>query len=223
MDPLPEQPVAMDSQVGATELPQSGAAAVDPPQQQRAAMDFQREASDLPQSVAAAASAAMDSSQQRLAVDPLPQRAAMEPPLQRAAAGMELPQRSPAVDPQRGVMDVPQKQPPPPTAIDPQKAAIDLQREKEEKAAMRRRRQQGVLAGAARFAQLEQALQEIRVNALQVGLGFRLYVLFALKEDVACLQLCAKGSLLRFLSREVQHPEWELLLGRRGREERRDT
>jgi hypothetical protein len=196
MDPLPEQPVAMDSQVGATELPQSGAAAVDPPQQQRAAMDFQREASDLPQSVAAAASAAMDSSQQRLAVDPLPQRAAMEPPLQRAAAGMELPQRSPAVD---------------------------LQREKEEKAAMRRRRQQGVLAGAARFAQLEQALQEIRVNALQVGLGFRLYVLFALKEDVACLQLCAKGSLLRFLSREVQHPEWELLLGRRGREERRDT
>jgi hypothetical protein len=168
MDPLPEQPVAMDSQVGATELPQSGAAAVDPPQQQRAAMDFQREASDLPQSVAAAASAAMDSSQQRLAVDPLPQRAAMEPPLQRAAAGMELPQRSPAVDPQRGVMDVPQKQPPPPTAIDPQKAAIDLQREKEEKAAMRRRRQQGVLAGAARFAQLEQALQEIRVNALQV-------------------------------------------------------
>jgi len=45
---------------------------------------------------------------------------------------------------------------------------MDIQKEKEDKEAMRRWRQQGILAGAARFAELEQALQEIRVNALQV-------------------------------------------------------
>jgi hypothetical protein len=45
---------------------------------------------------------------------------------------------------------------------------MDIQKEKEDKEAKRRWRQQGILAGAARFGKLEQALQEIRVNALQV-------------------------------------------------------
>jgi len=92
-------------------------------------------------------------------------REARTDPLQRA--GIELPQRPAAVeDPQkRVVIDVPQSRPP--QTVLP-RTAMDIQKEKEDKEAMRRWRQQGILAGAARFAELEQALQEIRVNALQV-------------------------------------------------------
>ncbi|CAK9857708.1 unnamed protein product [Sphagnum jensenii] len=92
-------------------------------------------------------------------------REARMDPLQRA--GIELPQRPAALeDPQkRVVIDVPQSRPP--QTVLP-RTAMDIQKEKEDKEAMRRWRQQGILAGAARFAELEQALQEIRVNALQV-------------------------------------------------------
>ncbi|KAH8973987.1 hypothetical protein BDL97_01G077700 [Sphagnum fallax] len=92
-------------------------------------------------------------------------REARTDPLQRA--GIELPQRPATVeDPQkRVVIDVPQSRPP--QTVLP-RTAMDIQKEKEDKEAMRRWRQQGILAGAARFAELEQALQEIRVNALQV-------------------------------------------------------
>jgi hypothetical protein len=92
-------------------------------------------------------------------------REARTDPPQRA--GIELPQRPAAVeDPQKRVVtDVPQSRPP---QIVLPRTAMDIQKEKEDKEAMRRWRQQGILAGAARFAELEQALQEIRVNALQV-------------------------------------------------------
>ena len=46
---------------------------------------------------------------------------------------------------------------------------MDLsEKERVEKAALRKRRQQGVAAGTSRFAELEQAVQEIRMNTLQV-------------------------------------------------------
>ncbi len=92
-------------------------------------------------------------------------REARTDPQQRA--GIELPQRPAAVeDPQkRAVIDVPQSRPP--QTVLP-RTAMDIQKEKEDKEAKRRWRQQGILAGAARFGKLEQALQEIRVNALQV-------------------------------------------------------
>ncbi|KAG0585338.1 hypothetical protein M758_2G003500 [Ceratodon purpureus] len=46
---------------------------------------------------------------------------------------------------------------------------MDLsEKERVEKAALRKRRQQGVAAGTSRFAELEQAVQEIRINTLQV-------------------------------------------------------
>ena len=52
-----------------------------------------------------------------------------------------------------------------------QSVEMDLiEKEKAEKAALRRRRQQGVAAGTSRFAELEQAVQEIRINTLQVGI-----------------------------------------------------
>lgn len=42
------------------------------------------------------------------------------------------------------------------------------EKERVEKAALRKRRQQGVAAGTSRFAELEQAVQEIRMNTLLV-------------------------------------------------------
>lgn len=46
---------------------------------------------------------------------------------------------------------------------------MDLsEKERVEKAALRKRRQQGVAAGTSRFAELEQAVQEIRMNTLLV-------------------------------------------------------
>ncbi|XP_024393776.1 uncharacterized protein [Physcomitrium patens] len=46
---------------------------------------------------------------------------------------------------------------------------MDLsEKERVEKAALRKRRQQGVAAGTSRFAELEQAVQEIRLNTLLV-------------------------------------------------------
>lgn len=50
---------------------------------------------------------------------------------------------------------------------------MDLsEKERVEKAALRKRRQQGVAAGTSRFAELEQAVQEIRMNTLQVCCPF---------------------------------------------------
>jgi len=47
--------------------------------------------------------------------------------------------------------------------------AMDLsEKERVEKAALRKRRQQGVAAGTSRFAELEQAVQEMRMNTLLV-------------------------------------------------------
>lgn len=45
-----------------------------------------------------------------------------------------------------------------------------MDKEKADKAVSRKRRQQSVAAGFSRFAELEQAVQEIRSNALQVVL-----------------------------------------------------
>jgi hypothetical protein len=119
-------------------------------------------------------------------------REARTDPLQRA--GIELPQRPAAVeDPQkRVVIDVPQSRPA--QTVLP-RTAMDIQKEKEDKEAMRRWRQQGILAGAARFAELEQALQEIRVNALQVTAWCILSSVARAKVSLLLLGC----SLLRFL------------------------
>ncbi len=134
--------------------------------------------------------------QKRTAMDPPHQqkREARTDPPQRA--GIELPQRPAAVeDPQKRVVtDVPQSRPP---QIVLPRTAMDIQKEKEDKEAMRRWRQQGILAGAARFAELEQALQEIRVNALQVTawciLSSVVWRFRSCSSGVHCSDFCSDG------------------------------